>query len=194
MTHMPEALFDAMVKATEQNIATLNELVALKSASKSGRERQWSICFSMLRTIQEFQGGRKIKSPVVEGYLEAGKTEVQGLLGAFVRPYMGVANVVRVEKGWGMNGCHTLQDCLAYFTDCNLATLSEMVYTKSTSKTRKTRQAAICTEMVECCREVADVIDWGNDWSHKHSRVKDILDLAKSDASIADAVQVWMDR
>lgn len=42
------------VRATEINLATLGELMFLKSSSKSRIKRQRDICFNMLKVCQEY--------------------------------------------------------------------------------------------------------------------------------------------
>jgi hypothetical protein len=188
MTTTTKDVFQDLVEAAAWNIATLDDLVSRKSASKSAKARQWSICFHMLQSIQEHQGSEDIWCPIVKHYLDAAKTEVQGLLGAFVRPYMGIANVNDARKGtYSMGGCFTVFDLFAYFTDCNLATLSEMYYTKSTGKGRKARQVYICKKMITTCRKAYDNIKWEYGIQKRFSRVSDILDRMGSSASIEEA-------
>ena len=52
-----------------------------------------------------------------------------------------------------MSEFYTMEDALAYFTECNLATLEHLRLLKRTSKSERQRQANICKSMVAACRD-----------------------------------------
>jgi hypothetical protein len=73
--------------ATEINLATLEELVSLKSSSKSRVERQRGICLRMLHVCKAVEAhldfrAHGCRSPRVGKLLEAAKSIPEGIEGA----------------------------------------------------------------------------------------------------------------
>ena len=91
-------LATAYAVATEWNLATLNELCALKSSSIARITRQTSICFKMLQVCQEWEPDidwgtdpddvrslfRRV-APRVRELLKAAKEEPEGLEAALLK-------------------------------------------------------------------------------------------------------------
>lgn len=76
----------------------------------------------------------------------------------------------------------SLVNGLAESAEWNLATLDELVYLKSSSKSRINRQRNICMKMLEKCRppEVYEKINWGHELRPKYTRVQAVLaDVSK---------------
>lgn len=77
-------------------------------------------------------------------------------------------------------------------TECNLATLSELMRLKSTSLRRIERQTRICLSMLTVCRQHEDKIDWGVKQRPEFPRVRDILLQAKHEPEgLAVALTRW---
>lgn len=64
---------------------------------------------------------------------------------------------------------YTIEDALAYFTECNLATLDHLHSIKRSSKSERQRQSNICDSMVRACR------DFGIDARRTQSRLSERL-------------------
>lgn len=71
----------------------------------------------------------------------------------------------------------SLVNSFAESCEWNLATLDELIFLKSSSLSRITRQKNICMKMLEKCRppEVYEKINWGHELHPKHSRTQRIL-------------------
>ena len=73
-----------------------------------------------------------------------------------------------------------LLEAYLWATEVNLATLSELAYLKSSSKSRINRQKSICTKMLQVCQEYGSEIEW-HGWNEVQvgrqscSRVKELL-------------------
>jgi len=76
-----------------------------------------------------------------------------------------------------------LLEAYLWATEVNLATLEELAYLKSSSKSRIDRQKSICTKMLQVCQEYASETEW-HGYSgvqvgpHTCSRVKRMLEAA----------------
>lgn len=74
-----------------------------------------------------------------------------------------------------------LLESYLWATEVNLATLEELAYLKSSSKSRINRQKSICTKMLQVCQEYGSEIEWRG-WTdvqvgpHTCSRVKRMLE------------------
>mgnify|MGYP000750366674 CR=1 FL=1 len=69
----------------------------------------------------------------------------------------------------------TLVNDFAYATECNLATLGELLGIKSSSKSRINRQRGICLTMLQALFKYRPEIDWGGSYHPNYSRVQEIL-------------------
>jgi hypothetical protein len=98
----PRSLDEAYLYATEVCLATLDELCDLKSSSGSRIRRQRSICLDMLTICQSEMVNKapgiwgpdhNPSFPRVQRYLEAAKTQPEGLEGAldqYIRDLQGL--------------------------------------------------------------------------------------------------------
>jgi hypothetical protein len=76
----------------------------------------------------------------------------------------------------------TLENEYAYATECDLATLGELLSIKSSSQSRCNRQRSICLKMLRVCQEIESKLDL-SEYGCKCGRVKDMLKGAKHEAT-----------
>lgn len=85
----------------------------------------------------------------------------------------------------------SLANDMAWATECNLATLSDLLSVKRTSKSKITRQTNICLKMLETCLEHRALITWGHAWRDHFGRVQEILEAADA-SNLSDAFAAWV--
>jgi hypothetical protein len=69
----------------------------------------------------------------------------------------------------------------AYSTECDLATLEELISIKSSSNSRIERQRTICLRMLQVCKAVEAYLIFP-DYGCRAPRVRDMLAAAKHEA------------
>lgn len=74
----------------------------------------------------------------------------------------------------------TLENEYACATECNLATLGELLCIKSSSQSRCNRQRSICLTMLRVCQEIESKLDL-SEFGCKFGRVRDLLKAAKKE-------------
>lgn len=77
----------------------------------------------------------------------------------------------------------TLVNEFAWATECNLATLDELVSIKSVSTARIDRQQSICEQMLETCRRHEAEIEWVTGIRSNFGRVEELLKAIQADGA-----------
>lgn len=82
----------------------------------------------------------------------------------------------------------------AYATECNLATLDELLSIRTSSERRIKRQQEICRKMLQVCQEHFTDIDWnGGRYGSLAGRAHEILKNAQS-RTLDYCLCEWADR
>ena len=82
----------------------------------------------------------------------------------------------------------TLANEYAYATEISLATLSSLLFKKSTAKSEILRQTSICLRQLGICQAFKSDIEWGDGRKHHFGRVEDLV----KNLNIRTALDGWI--